>query len=288
MHSAAQPWAYRRNCLKTNFPTNMKKINRFSTWFAILLFVGCSTVPISGRRQMNLYPESTMISMSLQAYSDFLGEANVLGMHDSRARMVRDVGDKMVVSVENYMKKINQKKRIEGFDWTFNTVDDPTVNAWCMPGGRVVFYTGILPICEDETGIAVVMGHEIAHAVARHGNERMSQAVVVYGAGMTLDVLTSEKPGLTRDILLQSFGIGSGLGTLAFSRNHESEADKLGMVFMAMAGYDPREAVNFWTRMSQLSGGQKPPELLSTHPSDERRIRDIEAFMPEALKYYNP
>lgn len=154
-----------------------------------------------------------------------------------------------------------------------------------MPGGKVVFYTGIMPICKDETGLAVVMGHEIAHAVARHGNERMSQGVLVHGAGATLDILTSEKPGLTRDILLQSYGIGSTLGTLAFSRNHESEADKLGMVFMAMAGYDPREAVHFWTRMSEM-GGEKPPELLSTHPSDDRRIQDIEEFMPEALAYF--
>jgi predicted Zn-dependent protease len=262
----------------------MKKAN-FSFWLSLLLLIGCSTVPISGRKQMNLYPESTMISMSLTAYDDFLSQANVLGTHDSRARMVEEVGQKIASAVEQYMAEVKQEKRVEGFEWTFNTVDDPTVNAWCMPGGRIVFYTGILPVCEDEAGIAVVMGHEIAHAVARHGNERMSQGVLVYGAGATLDILTQEKPGLTRDILLQSYGIGSTLGTLAFSRNHESEADKMGMIFMAIAGYDPSVAKDFWQRMSAL-GGEKPPELVSTHPSDERRIKDIEDFLPQAMKYY--
>ncbi len=257
----------------------------FATWLALVLLIGCSTVPISGRRQMNLYSESTMIEMSVTAYQEFLTESEVLGDYNSQAKLVKDVGEKIAEAVEKYMRDINQKKRIAGFVWEFNLVDDPTVNAWCMPGGKVVFYTGIMPVCKDETGLAVVMGHEIAHAVARHGNERMSQGVLVYGAGTTLDILTNEKPGLARDILLQSYGIGSTLGTLAFSRNHESEADKLGMVFMAMAGYNPREAAEFWTRMSEV-GGQAPPELLSTHPSNERRIQDINEFLPEALLYY--
>jgi predicted Zn-dependent protease len=132
------------------------------------------------------------------------------------------------------------------------------------------------------------MGHEVAHAVARHGNERMSQGVLIQGAGMTLDVLSAEQPDLTRGLLLQSFGIGSSLGTLAFSRSHETEADQLGLVFMAMAGYNPREAPEFWKRMAANSGGGKPPEFLSTHPSDERRVDDLNSFMEEALKYYKP
>ncbi len=258
---------------------------RFATWLTFVLFIGCSTVPISGRKQMNLYPESTMIEMSLTAYSEFLSEAEVVGDYDSQAKMVKEVGDKISAAVEKYMKQIKQSKRIEGFVWEFQLVKDPSVNAWCMPGGKVVFYTGILPICKDETGVAVVMGHEIAHAVARHGNERMSQGVVVNGAGLTLEVLTSENPGLARDLLLQSYGIGSALGTLAYSRSHESEADRLGMVFMAMAGYDPSHAAAFWGRMAEV-GGEKPPEWLSTHPSNERRIKDIEEFLPEAMKHY--
>jgi len=259
--------------------------SRFAVWLTIVLFVGCATVPISGRKQVNLYSESTMIQMSLTAYDEFLDDANVVANYNDNAEMVKNVGAKISAAVEKYMRDINQSKRIEGFQWEFKLVQDETVNAWCMPGGKVVFYTGILPICEDETGVAVVMGHEIAHAVARHGNERMSQGVLVNGGGAALDVLTSEKPGLARNILLQSYGIGSALGTLAYSRTHESEADKLGMVFMAIAGYDPREAAEFWKRMSEV-GGEAPPELLSTHPSNETRIEDINAFLPEALEYY--
>lgn len=226
-----------------------------------------------------------MIAMSLTAYNEFLSGADVVGDFNSNAKMVEEVGNKIAAAVEEYMKEIHQTNRIKGFQWEFRLVDDPTVNAWCMPGGKVVFYSGILPVCADETGVAVVMGHEIAHAIARHGNERMSQGVLLNGGGMALDVLLSEKPDLTRQILLQSYGIGSNLGSLAYSRKHESEADKMGMVFMAIAGYNPSEAGDFWKRMSAVGGGQ-PPEFLSTHPSHETRIADIEAFLPEAMKYY--
>lgn len=256
-----------------------------------LLVIGifaCSKVPISGRRQMNLLPESQMNTMSATAYSDFLSANDPLPPTNKDAQMVSKVGERISKAVNDYLRQNGMEKRLSEFDWTFNTVDDPTVNAWCMPGGRVVFYTGILPICQDETGVAVVMGHEVAHAVARHGNERMSQGVLIQGAGMTLDVLSAEQPDLTRGLLLQSFGIGSSLGTLAFSRSHETEADQLGLVFMAMAGYNPREAPEFWKRMAANSGGGKPPEFLSTHPSDERRVDDLNSFMDEALKYYKP
>jgi len=256
----------------------------------VLLYLGlyaCSTVPVTGRRQVNLLPESQLTQMSATAYSDFLMENRPLPDSDPRARQVRQVGERISVAVNQYLKSHGKGKRVGEYDWTFNTVDDPTVNAWCMPGGRVVFYTGILPICQDETGIAVVMGHELAHAVARHGNERMSQGIAIQGIGLSLDVLMSEKPETTRALLLQSYGIGSALGSLRFSRLHETEADEMGLMFMAMAGYDPREAPRFWGRMGQL-GGQKPPEFLSTHPSDERRAADLERFMPRALKYYNP
>jgi predicted Zn-dependent protease len=157
-----------------------------------------------------------------------------------------------------------------------------------MPGGKVVFYTGILPICETNEGIAVVMGHEIAHAIARHGNERMSQQLAIQAGGVALTVLLDEKPAYAQNLFLASYGVGSQIGQLAFSRQHESEADKMGLIFMAMAGYDPREAVDFWQRMSEQSGGQQPPEFLSTHPSHETRISDLENFLPEALEYYNP
>ncbi|HRP00929.1 MAG TPA: M48 family metallopeptidase [Flavobacteriales bacterium] len=254
---------------------------------AVLAVIACNKVPITGRSQMNLVGEPEMIAMAATQYTQFLGQTPPLPDSDARVRQVRGVGRKLADAATQYLTENRAADRVAGFTWDFNVVNDNTVNAWCMPGGKVVVYTGILPITQDETGLAVVMGHEIAHAIARHGNERMSQAIALQGAGMTLEVLTAQKPGVTRDIFLQSVGIGSQLGMLAYSRKHETEADKMGLVFMALAGYDPREAPKFWQRMSQI-GGQAPPELLSTHPSDETRMRDLEAYMPEALKYYKP
>ncbi|MCA1761624.1 MAG: M48 family metallopeptidase [Cryomorphaceae bacterium] len=257
-----------------------------------LFFLGtmvysCSKVPVTGRRQLNLLPESEMTAMSATSYSEFLSENPPLPKSDLQAQQVERVGLRISEATEKYLADNGYKKLTKDFEWTFNTVDDETINAWCMPGGRVVFYTGILPICQDETGIAVVMGHEVAHAVAKHGNERMSQQIGVQAAGATLSVLTDEQPELTRQLLLQSYGIGTGLGTLAFSRTHETEADRMGLIFMAMAGYDPREAPKFWQRMSE-QGGEKPPLLLSTHPHDDQRISDLEQNMAKALEYYNP
>jgi predicted Zn-dependent protease len=254
--------------------------------FAAML-TACTKVPITGRRQLNLLPESQMMTMSLAAYQDFLKETPPLGSSDPNVQMVQRIGKRLAAAATKYLTENGAADRVEGFNWEFNVVDEPTVNAWCMPGGKVVVYTGILPVTQDETSLALVMGHEIAHAIARHGNERMSQGLAVQGAGMTLQVMTSQKPSLANDLLLQSFGIGTQLGMLAYSRNHESEADKMGLVFMAMAGYNPRSAPAFWKRMAAQSG-QKPPEFLSTHPSDERRIADLEAYMPEAMKYYKP
>ena len=256
---------------------------------AITAFViGCTKVPITGRRQLNLLPESEMMTMSLAAYQDFLKETPPMGSSDPNVQMVQRIGKRLSTAATKFLNDNGAADRVEGFNWEFNVVDEPTVNAWCMPGGKVVVYTGILPVTKDETGLALVMGHEIAHAIARHGNERMSQGIAVQGAGMSLQVMASQKPSLAKDMLLQSFGIGTQLGMLAYSRNHESEADKMGLVFMAMAGYDPRKAPQFWQRMAEQGGGQKPPEILSTHPSDERRIADLEAYMPEAMKYYKP
>ena len=227
------------------------------------------------------------MAMSASQYQQFLNENRPLSDQDQRVVMVRRIGDRLAKAATEFLGDHHASDRVSGFEWSFNVVDDPTVNAWCMPGGRVVVYTGILPITQDEAGLAVVMGHEIAHAIARHGSERMSQGMAVQGAGMTLEVLTAQSPSLANDLFLQSYGIGSQLGMLAYSRKHESEADKMGLVFMALAGYDPRTAPSFWERMSAL-GGQKPPEMLSTHPSDETRMRDLDRYMPEALKYYRP
>lgn len=265
-----------------------QRIHKVAAIVGVILFAqACSKVPITGRRQMNLVGESQLIGMAATQYGEFLGQNPPLPDNDQRVRMVRSVGSKLVAAATQYLEDNRASNRVEGFNWQFNVVNDNTVNAWCMPGGMVVVYTGILPVTQDETGLAVVMGHEIAHAIARHGNERMSQAIALQGAGMTLEVLTSQKPGVARDIFLQSVGIGSQLGMLAYSRTHETEADKMGLIFMAMAGYDPREAPKFWERMSQ-GGGPAPPELLSTHPSDETRMHDLNEFMVEALKYYRP
>jgi predicted Zn-dependent protease len=192
----------------------------------------------------------------------------------------------MEKAVEIFMNEKGLSSRLDGYQWEFHMVNENTVNAWCMPGGKVVVYSGLLPVTQTEGALACVMGHEIAHAVARHGNERMSQGLLVQAGGVALSVALSQKPQMTQNLFLQSYGITSQLGMLKYSRTHESEADKMGLVFMAIAGYDPSEAVAFWERMEKTSAGNKPPEILSTHPSDATRIGDIKAFLPEAMKYY--
>ncbi|MCB0514689.1 MAG: M48 family metallopeptidase [Chitinophagales bacterium] len=258
----------------------------FLGFLILLLTVGsCSKVPITGRKQVNLLPEDMMTSMSLTSYNDFLKEHKVIS-NGSDADMVKKVGVKISTAASQYLTSHKLSDRIKGYKWEYNLVEDSQVNAWCMPGGKVVFYTGILPITQNETGMAVVMGHEIAHAIARHGNERMSQGLAVQLGGIGLAVAMSNKPQETQNLFLQSYGIGSTLGMLKYSRTHESEADKMGLIFMAMAGYNPQEAVPFWQRMKTMSGGQAPPEFLSTHPSNETRIKDLKEYMPQALKYY--
>lgn len=256
---------------------------------ALLLLIAsvyaCSRVPITGRRQSHLLPESELIGMSLTEYQAFLDQSNVLPLTDPRTVQVQKVGNKIKDAVEAYLEKEGNGKRVEGFQWEFNVVDDPTINAWCMPGGKVVFYTGILDVTQDEDGLAVVMGHEIAHAIARHGNERMTQQIALNAAGMTLSAMLSQKSEMAQGLFAQAFGLGGSLGILAFSRKHETESDKMGLAFMAMAGYQPQAAPKFWERMAATGGGA-PPEFLSTHPSHETRINDLNAFMPEAMKYY--
>ncbi|SMO36148.1 Peptidase family M48 [Saccharicrinis carchari] len=246
--------------------------------------VACSTVPITGRSQLNLFPESQMAEMGLTNYSQFLKEAK-LSTSQEQSAMVKRVGHKIAAAVEDYMNNNGLSSHVANFNWEFNLVEDDTPNAWCMPGGKVVFYTGILPFTKDENGLAVVMGHEIAHAVARHGNERMSQQMGMQAVATGLQVALQEKPEETQQIYMAAFGLGAQFGVaLPYSRKHETEADKMGLVFMAMAGYDPAHAVSFWSRMAE-SGGQKPPEFMSTHPADDTRIKDIKAYLPQAYKY---
>lgn len=254
----------------------------------IMGFAACQKNAITGRRGLHLMPESEMIGMSLTEYSKFLSEHPPLPASDQRVIMVRNIGSRIQKAVEQYYAQKGLSSQLQGYKWEFNVVDDPTVNAWCMPGGKVVVYTGILPVTKDEASLAVVMGHEIAHAVAKHGNERMSQGMVAQFGATALSVATQQKPALTQAIFQQSYGVASQLGILKYSRTHETEADKMGLVFAAMAGYNPEVAVGFWERMAKMGGGQKPIELLSTHPSDETRINTLKSFMPEAKKYYKP
>lgn len=262
--------------------------NKLKYIFLFLLIAGCVRVPVTGRRQMHLLPESSLMEMSLTEYNKFLATHPPLPDSDPNTQLVKKVGNNIKAAVEKYMNSNKKfKKRIAGYKWQFNVVNDKMVNAWCMPGGKVVVYTGLLPITENETALAVVMGHEIAHAIARHGNERMSQGLLVQLGGAALSVALSTRSAATQDLFNQSYGVASGLGVLAYSRKHESEADQLGLVFMAKAGYNPKEAVAFWERMAKASKGGGMA-ILSTHPSDEKRIADIKKFLPKAMKYYNP
>lgn len=263
----------------------MKIRNILSLVFTLTFVFSCQEVPLTGRSQFTPLPESQILSLSFQNYNEVL-KTNQLSNDQEDVRMIRSIGEKLSSSVENYFRQNNLSDRIDGFAWEFNLIkDDDMVNAWCMPGGKVAFYTGILPICQDENGVATVMSHEIAHAVAKHGNERMAQQLAVQLGGTALSVALSEQPETTQRLALSAFGLGAQFGVLLpYSRQHELEADELGIYFMAMAGYDTSEATDFWQRMSQ-QGGERPPEFLSTHPSPENRIKNIRETIPKAQKY---
>jgi predicted Zn-dependent protease len=260
----------------------IKKIVLFSL---LLASVACSTVPITGRRQLSLVSSAEMQSMSYSAYRQVLDTSKVINNAD--AAMVKRVGQRIQKAVETYMAQHNMSDQLAGFQWEFNLIQDPQVNAWCMPGGKVAVYTGILPLTKNETGLAVVMGHEIAHAIAKHGDERMSQGLMAQVGSAAAQVAVANRTPMAQNVFLSAFGVGAQLGLLKYGRTQESEADHLGLIFMAMAGYDPQQSIPFWERMaSQKGGGGAPPEFLSTHPSDATRISNLKRLMPEALKYY--
>ncbi len=251
-----------------------------------LLLLSCSTVPITGRTQLDFVPNSTMFSMSFQEYDTFM-KSHELSTNKEQTQMVKRVGARVQKAVEQYFAQNQLLHELDGYAWEFSLVQSDEVNAWCMPGGKVVVYTGILPIAQDEAGLATVMGHEIAHAVAKHGNERMSQGLLTQMGGMALAAALEEKPQQTRELWMSVFGLGAEVGVLLpYSRLHEAEADRLGLIFMAMGGYDPHKAVDFWQRMAEKKSGKSAPEFLSTHPSDETRIRKIKELLPEAMQYY--
>lgn len=259
--------------------------SRISIFFTAILLLGCQEVPLTGRQQFTPIPESQILTLSFQNYNEVL-KGSQLSDNQEDVRLIKDVGKKLSSSVDNYFRENNLSDRVDDFKWEFNLIkDDNMINAWCMPGGKVAFYTGILPVCQGENGVATVMSHEIAHAVAKHGNERMAQQLAVQLGGTALSVALSEQPETTQRLALSAFGLGAQYGLLLpYSRNHELEADELGIYFMAMAGYDTNEAVDFWQRMAE-QGGQRPPEFLSTHPSPENRINNIRNTIPKAEKY---
>ena len=255
-----------------------------------LIVVACTKNAITGRSQFKLLPESSLQSMALQEYQSFLSSHKVVSNSTNRdAEMVRRVGQRITKAVDNYYASKGLSKELEGYKWEYNLVDDPTVNAWCMPGGKIVVYTGLLPISQNEAALAVVMGHEVSHAIFNHGNERMSQSLGAQTVQLGLEVALQNKPAETRNLFLNAYGVGATVGLLLpFSRKHEYEADHYGLYWAALAGYNPQEAIPLWERMQKASNGQKPPEFLSTHPDDGNRIKRLQEYMPEALKMYKP
>ena len=259
----------------------------FLLLFPIVLFLAsCAEVPITHREGLHLVPESELLTLSFQQYAQVLKTSN-LSTDPGKVHMVRTVGERIARSAETFLKESSQADKTKGYHWEFNLIeDDKTVNAWCMPGGKVGVFTGILPYTHDESGLAVVLGHEIAHALADHGNERMSQALLASMGGVALSAALSQKPRETRDLFMAVFGVGITVGALLpYSRLHESEADQIGLLLMARAGYDPRESIPFWERMSKEQK-TRAPEFLSTHPAPESRIASLKNYIPEALQYY--
>lgn len=252
---------------------------------SMLLVSACSTVPLTGRKQLAAIPASQMLALSDESYAQVLAEGEI-STNATYVNMVRKVGERVTAAVEEYLKANDLAHVTNGYSWQYTVLVSDQLNAWCMPGGQIAFYEGIIPVCKGEAGIAVVMGHEIAHAVAKHGNERMSQQLAIQMGGLALSEALKTKPQETQELAMLAFGVGSQVGIqLPYSRTHETEADELGLYFMAMAGYNPQSAPAFWERMS-AGGGEHPPELLSTHPHPESRISQLNAIMPKAMEYY--
>jgi predicted Zn-dependent protease len=267
----------------------MKMIKLTAIACALLLTYSCSTVPLSGRNRLSFVNEGEMQTAAAQSYSTLLKAPSTKVLNNADAARVKRIGQKIATAVTRYMNANGYAAQIQGFNWEFNLIDSKEVNAWCMPGGKVAVYSGILPVAKDDAGLATVMGHEIAHAVAQHSSERASKAAVAEGLGGLLGAATGSKSATTQQVINQVYGISAqGFYLLPNSRVQELEADHLGLIFMSMAGYNPSNAVSFWQRMASVGGSaQKPPEFLSTHPADATRIAQIQKDLPEAQRYLN-
>lgn len=265
----------------------MKFSKPLFTAIFIAVFMSCSTVPLTGRKQISLVGDSEINTSAAQSYRQLLSDPSTKVISGTRdAESVKRVGDRLSVAIERFLKENGYGDKYS-FKWEFNLIQSNEVNAWCMPGGKVAVYSAILPITRDDAGLATVMGHEIGHAIARHSAERISQQMAAQAGGSLVGAATSDKSQATQLIVNKLYGVGGGLVLLKYSRNQESEADRLGLIFMAMAGYDPHSAVSFWERMAAQNKGGTPPEFLSTHPADQTRIQNIKDHLPEAMKYYH-
>lgn len=261
---------------------NIMKKRLLSGIFAAVLVVGCATNPVTGKKNLNFVSNSELFPSSFQQYSQFISENKVItGTAD--AKLVEAVGLKIKKAAEKYLTYLGQAQYLTDYRWEYKLVDNKEVNAWCMPGGKIVVYSGILPVTQNESGLATVMGHEVSHALANHGAQRMSAAQLQQIGGAALGAATSGKSESTQQIFAQAYGLGSEVGVmLPFSRSNETEADKIGLTLMAIAGYNPDDAISFWTRMSAKSGASGTPEFMSTHPADATRIANLKSLIPEA------
>ena len=258
----------------------MKFKNIIVSLFVVALFLACTTNPFTGKQTMALVPNSQLFPTAFAQYDQFLTENKVLrGTRD--AEMITRVGQRIAVAAERWLNANGYQGYLNDYKWEYNLVDDAAVNAWCMPGGKIVFYTGILPVAENEAAIAAIMGHEVSHALANHGQQRMSAGMLQQIGAVAGNIAI--KDDKDRDMFNQYYGIGTTIGAmLPFSRSHETESDRIGLYLTAMAGYNPDEAAELWKRMAARSGGQAPPEFLSTHPSNQTRITNLTALSPTA------
>lgn len=267
----------------------IKKIISFA--FIAAIAVSCSTNAVTGRSQFKLLPESQLQEMAVAEYQSFLSGSKIVATTSNNrdAEMVNRVGQRIVNAVTLFFKQNNMSQDLEGYNWETKLVQSNEANAWCMPGGKIVVYTGLLPITQNEAALANVMGHEVSHALFGHTNERMSQTIAAQYGGSILDAfLANKSTPVMRNIFGSAVGVGSQMGILAFGRKQELEADHYGMIWAAMAGYNPQEAIGLWQRMQAQAGSGGTPEFLSTHPGPERRIEQLQKYMPEALTYYKP
>lgn len=265
----------------------MNKIKNIALVSVIVFLTACSTVPFTGRSQLSLIDDSTLQQEATLSYQQFLKDPKTkVVTSGADAAMVQRVGSRISTAINTYFKENGYGNKYN-YDWEFRLIQDPSINAWCMPGGKVAVFTGLLPVTKTEAALAAVVGHEIAHAIAQHSAERVSQMLLAQAGGVAVGAATSGQSQTTQAIINQIYGVGGQLTILKYSRNQESEADRMGLIFMAMAGYNPNEAIGFWQRMSHAKeSGGAPPEFLSTHPSDATRIKNIERLIPEAMKYY--